>query len=41
VAGSPMAQDSYFLWDYSVYLPVILIVILALYFPLLVRRLRG
>jgi hypothetical protein len=30
-AGSPMYNDAYFVWDYSTYIPIIMMVILALY----------
>lgn len=41
VVGPPMIQDSYLPWDYSIYIPIIMLVILANYIVLLVRRYRD
>ena len=38
LAGSPILQDSYIKWDYSIYIPTTMIVILVFYILLLVRQ---
>jgi len=41
LAGAPLVQDAYLAWDYSMYIPTTLIVLLSLYIILLARRLPA
>jgi hypothetical protein len=40
VANTPMVQDSYLLWDFSIFVPIIMIVIVTFYAILLVKVFR-